>query len=289
MTLADTYKVVSQSIVAIAVRPLASAPHPEIPVILGTGFVVGEGLIATNDHVVHQAEQIPRPAGAHPDDWPVIAILFHLLPIEGMCQVPLEVIGAFTDAKFGVKGYYYGPPRPDIGFLHVKAKGLPTLKVESDLKAIEPGVRLATAGFPMGTTALCAPGYMHQMTPTLQEGIVSAVLPFPGPAPHAFMLNVMAQGGASGSPVFLQDDPAVVGILYGGLNELYSGDVQGVRVPYKVPTNFSYCVPGRLLQLALDNIHTKPELALPSDTMTLDEMLATMPKRNVGRFAGGLD
>lgn len=283
MNLGEMYKVISQSIVAIAVCPPAGGRRPEIPRILGTGFVVAEGLIATNDHVVQLAGQIPRPTTAHPDDWPIEAVVFCAVSEVGMYQVPLEVIGAFTTAGFNVKGYYYGPPKPDIGFLHVKAKGLPRLKVVSDLKCIEPGTRLATAGFPMGTDALCAPGYLHQMTPTLQEGIVSAVLPFPCPTPHAFMLNVMAQGGASGSPVFLQDDPAVVGILYGSLNELYFGNVQGVQVPYKVPTMFSYCVPGHFLQRALDNIHAQPELALPPDTMTLDEMLAKMPKHNAGR------
>ena len=96
------------------------------------------------------------------------------------------------------------------------------------------------------------------------------------------MLNIMTQGGASGSPVFLPDAPHVVGVLYGGLVEEYHMEVQRLQVPYKVPTNFSYCVPGSLLQMALDRVHTREELAQPDDSMTLDEILSARPGIVVG-------
>lgn len=280
MELAETYKAVSRSIVAIAVKPQPNQSWPGVPTIMGTGFVVEDGLIATNDHVVRQAERLQEVAGTTDDEWPIIACLFYLLP-NGMCQIPMEVMGAFTVGKFETKGIYYGPKVPDLGFLHVKMKGLPTLEPATELQTVEPGIRIATAGFPMGTDALRAPGYIHQLTPTLQEGIVSAVLPFSGKAPHAFMLNLMCQGGASGSPIFLPHTPQVIGVLYAGLTEQYWLSIQGVRVPYSVPTNFTYCVPTHLLRKAIENIRSKPELALPADSPTFQDAITRASEFNV--------
>jgi hypothetical protein len=50
--------------------------------------------------------------------------------------------------------------------------------------------------------------------PPLQAGIISATLPFPGTRPHGYLINVMIQGGASGSPVFLSDSGTVIGAVY---------------------------------------------------------------------------
>jgi hypothetical protein len=281
MDLVDTYTQVSQSIVAIAVKMPPGSPQPWVPRILGTGFVVGEGLIATNDHVVHAAHALPRLPGEE-NEFPITANLFRLLPGYGMAQFPLPVLGAFVTSAFDPGGNWYGPPRPDVGFFLVKARALPCLKILADASSVREGTRIATAGFPMGMDALCAFGYPHQFTPTLQEGIVSAVLPFPCRQPHALMLNIMAQGGASGSPIFLPDAPHVVGVLYAGLHEEYRMEVQRLSVPYKVPTNFSYCVPGSLIQLALDRVLTKKELVQPDDSMTLDEILSMKPGMIVG-------
>src|SRR5260370_8790405 len=88
---------------------------------------------------------------------------------------------------------------------------------------------------------LTAPGWIHQVTPTLQRGIISAVLPFTCTTPHAYAINVMVQGGASGSPVFLSESGEVIGVLYAGLNDprvtLLTPDL------YTVPTNIRYVVP----------------------------------------------
>src|SRR5438132_6875608 len=57
MTLVESYKIVSQSIVAISVKRRPNQPV-DMPAIIGTGFIVGEGLVATNDHVVKIADQL---------------------------------------------------------------------------------------------------------------------------------------------------------------------------------------------------------------------------------------
>ena len=120
MELVDTYKQVCQSIAAIAVKMPPNSSQPWIPRILGTGFVVGEGLIATNDHVIRTAHALPRLPGEE-DQFPITANLFRLIPGYGMAQFPLQVLGAFVLKAVDPDGNWYGPPLPDIGFLVVKA------------------------------------------------------------------------------------------------------------------------------------------------------------------------
>jgi len=270
MELVESYKIVKKSIVAITLKYV---PHydkqsmpTDFPPILGTGFIVNEnGLIVTNDHILDAISKLWRPPGAE-KDWGVFATLFHMTP-EGQVKIPLEIIGAGKIDTFAPGGAYYGPKKPDLAFMHVKARGLPSLKI-SDC-SIEEGIELATAGYPMGTDALRAPGWLHQITPTLQSGIVSAVLPYPCEAPHAFTINVMAQGGASGSPVFYPDSGAVAGILYGGLLDSHQVD------SHQVPTNISYVVPSHYINHLIKEMLENPEFKNSVDKMTIDEMIAS--------------
>lgn len=273
MHLSESYNVVSQSVVAIAVKTPEKKSPQDLPTIIGTGFIVGEGLVATNDHVVRQAEVLQAMPGTAQGKWPVDVVLFFLVPGKGMGQLEMEVLGCFVVDVFKPHGFYYGPDKPDLGFFHVNMRGLPVLSVCDNLEQVVPGTQVATAGFPMGTRALRAPGYVHQLTPTLQQAIVSAVLPFPCETPHALMLNMMSQGGVSGSPIFLADNPDVVGVLYAGLQETYSAQAQGIDVPYNVPTNLTYCVAGHFLRAAIEDIARRRELKLPEDSPHFNEAL----------------
>jgi hypothetical protein len=139
-------------------------------------------------------------------------------------------------------------------------------------------MEIATAGFPMGTDALSAPGWIHQMTPTLQRGIVSAVLPFTCNTPHGFAINVMTQGGASGSPVFYPNTGEVAGVLYGGLFDI--GLTKGKDL-YKVPTNISYVVPSHYIKRILTTALQEPALAESCNGLTVEEMIAKKKLHNV--------
>ena len=275
MGLVDTYRGIKESIVAFVPRVFPSIDDkggpPPFPPIIGTGFVVrDDGLIATNNHVVASFKGLTRLPGASEDDWPVVAMLLKRTDM-GIIEVPLTVCATAVVSGFKPGKVYYGPPKPDIAFVRVSVRGLAHVTVDGET-VLEEGMEVATAGFPMGRDALMAPGRMHQITPTLQRGIISAVMPFAGSHPHAIAVNVMAHGGASGSPVFLPDTGNVVGILYGGLVDVKVTE-SGEEI--RIPTNISHAVPGHMVALALNTFAKMENTELPSNTPTLDELISS--------------
>lgn len=289
MRLDQVFELVRPSVVAFSPRVLpATKPQPpQLFPIIGTGFIVGDGLVLTNDHVVDALLRLPRPPEWPKEQFPFTAILSCLvkkkdypnLPIDGFVRVGLEVLGLFKVGEVEMKdsGFYYGPRKPDFSVVHVKCKGLPKLELLPDTSLLRAGTEVGTIGYPMGTDALASPGWVHQLVPFLQRGIISAVLPFPCEAPHSFVINLMSMGGASGSPVFLSDDPRPIGILNAGLTDLNptfvtdgNNTFQGVT---RSSTNFSYVVPSFLFAAAIETIVKEAHFTLPPDTKSLDELL----------------
>jgi len=283
MGLSETYNKVKRSIVAFVPKYFNVNPDnpkpPAFPPIFGTGFIFREdGLIATNNHVLSvfgKVLQDPK----NPNEYPVLALLF--TPSErGMVEIRLEVI-----SMGGIRSIvhkkdiedHYKIPTPDLGYVQVRAKGLPALELE-DSDCVAEGIEIATAGFPMGSDLLAEGGRLKQTTPILQRGIVSSVLPFPSKNNTGFMINVMAQGGASGSPVFMPESGRVIGILFSRVydfEETKKGDLS------KAPTNFSYCVPSNYLRRIMDEHLAHVNLELPPDTLSLTEMLKKSKQINI--------
>lgn len=277
MSLHTVYPSIKEGIVAFVARHFEFAGNESqaFPPILGTGFVVREsGLIATNHHVIKAFKKIPKLPNTKDKDWSAAAFLLKWHKegdLMGILELPLFIEGVFVVGAFDPGKVYYGPPKPDIAFVKVKATGLSPLSVDSSVE-IREGLAVATAGFPMGRDALAAPGWIHQLTPTLQTGIVSAVMPFPCPTPHAFAINVMTQGGASGSPVFLPGDGRVIGILHAGLIDPLPVS-QKAAIP--LPTTISHVVPAHYITNSLDSIERDraTDLEPAPDTKSLEEIV----------------
>ncbi len=225
--LVKIYPRIKPSIVAIASRISKSKDFPEI---IGTGFIARhDGIIFTNKHVINYIEKkIPRVKGSR--DWPAMVLYFHVMQNGDLAVATFDIEGvsSFKRTK-PVEGNYYGPETPDLAIIHIEVKNLPTLDISPQFNLLE-GSEVAVAGFPLGEHLLRAPeGWIHQMSPTLQSGVVSAILPFPCDNPHAFLFDVVAVGGSSGSPIFNPENGEVVGMLYAGFS--------GTSLTHGVPSN----------------------------------------------------
>ncbi len=273
MDLTETAAVVCRSIVALGSLAVPTrfrfGPNDGIPPIIGTGFVVDpRGVVMTAGHVARALSALPKHpvTGKHG----AVAILF-TEPVrvgEGLEMKPLWV---------GVKGYsfletfttneeiFYGEKVPDLGFVQLAIRDVPALSLCSEPNAIRMGLDVAFAGFPFGSDGLLLriddqPPMVVQATPFLRHGIVSSVHPFPCPEPHGFSIDAISYGGASGSPIFRRDDPAVLGMLYAAF------EGQGL----------TYALPGHLL-------HWAATAALADGTLNLNRVPSLNEYRTTGQ------
>jgi hypothetical protein len=131
--------------------------------------------------------------------------------------VPIDVKYSMVVDQFSSASTWHGDDEPDIGFVQLTLRDLPALPLARHDRYVEPGMPIATAGYPMGEAALTVMKKINQMTPFVRRGIVSSVFPFPIPQPHGFTIDIMQQAGSSGSPIFYVDKPEVVGMMSSSL------------------------------------------------------------------------
>jgi S1-C subfamily serine protease len=253
MSLAETFESVRPSIVALGTR--AAITHqgktPLFPTILGTGFVVDDrGIVLTNRHVAEALQRVPR----HPQTGKSSAFAIVHGQVEasdgghslGMNFV--DINGYSVPHTFSFDGDFYGHPMPDLAFLQLNVRDVPALIIETEPNTLRIGLPIATAGFALGTTALVVYQRVNQITPLLRHGIVSSLYPFPCPSPHGFTVDIMTQGGESGSPIFLTDAPKVVGLLHAGFDN----------------TNITMALPPSMLAQALSSCLAAADLDVTS-------------------------
>ncbi len=260
----EIYKKVKPSIVAIVAK---LSRNPDFPDIIGTGFIVHEdGVILTNNHVIKAITNLPRRKD-EPDSVPIRVMLFRNTP-EGMLSIPLEVEAVTSSKLEKVQGVSYGEEIPDIGAIYVKAKGLPIVEIDEKLN-VEEGDNVLVSGFPMGTTTLRSAGWIHQLSPVLQKGIVSAILPFVCESPHAIIVEAVTQGGSSGSPIFNIENGKVTAILFAGLPEtkVLAKTDDGKLITYTNNTSLTYAIPSPLLHIMYKR------LLSPIDPLTNKELV----------------
>jgi hypothetical protein len=281
MDLTETFQALAPGVVAIAqTRVQAPAGSPPLsPVIFATGFVVDPvGIIATNRHVIEAIPAMPvDPRTGKPA---VAAIFFYYGKTdEGkdyVRWVPIPIKYHTILDNFQSDRQWYGEKVPDIGFAQLMLQDLPALRLTTEDFYVRIGMPIATAGFPMGDVPLTMMERLNQMTPFLRRGIVSSVFPFPIAQPHGFTIDIIQQGGSSGSPIFHVDRPEVVGMMSSSL--LDNGE----------NTNISICVAAAQISHALATFKEKypPKL---DGVRPLAEHLATVPmKTSIGWESGGV-
>ena len=224
MGLTETFKAAAPSVVAIA-QTLVHSPDgslPLSPIILGTGFIVDPvGIVVTNRHVIECFANLPvHPKTGRPA---VAAILFHYGQTDQgkpyVRWVTLNIKYHTVLDTFASDGPWFGEAVPDLGFMQLETRDLPALALATEDNYLQVGMSIATAGFPMGHIPLTFFQKLNQMTPFLRRGIISSVFPFPIPQPHGFTIDVIQQGGSSGSPIFYEDRPEVVGMMASSLRD----------------------------------------------------------------------
>jgi len=111
----------------------------------------------------------------------------------------VDVVNWCVLGEFQSSDRWYGNTVPDLGFVHLGVREVPFLQLATEDFFVKVGMAIATIGFPMGTLPLTALGTLNQVTPFLRHGIVSSVYPFPTAQPHGLTIDIMQQGGSSGS------------------------------------------------------------------------------------------
>ncbi len=217
--------------------------------ILGTGFFLhAEGWIVTNRHVL---EAIADLANANDGGITIrkdaAVVMFVQAPpteefrsVTGIVATRVIAVaapphisseiaeasekiasGEIVPPKFkGLEPEIIHPETLDIGLCQIDPKGLPKEALPLsptkiiDSKDVIEGTPIGVIGFPRGLSLPDSYSSVSdiQLTPLLQVGVVSGILPMSGdPKPDRFVLDVMINPGSSGSPVFLENG-SVIGI-----------------------------------------------------------------------------
>jgi Trypsin-like peptidase domain len=268
MKLTEVIRKVAPAVVAFGSR-IAESQDPTVPgfpPLIGTGFFIdSRGLVVTNQHVVDALQEIPAKARF---------VMLFPEPISegGQTQfgvVLRSILKTSSISSFEAGGPFFGEAKPDFAFVQIDVKDVPFLEVCGDSNTLEAGLEVATVGFPMGEVPLMPydQAKASQMSTFARKGIISSVLPCPCADPHGFSIDIMSEGGASGSPIFRTDDPRAIGILHGGF--------PGAPITYGVP--------GHLLQSGLE-VATKdwnPDL---SNIPTLREVILSQRPKGTKEF-----
>ncbi len=200
-------------------------------VLKGTGFVVGGGnLIATNSHVIPEADSPEAPA-----------LVIQARLTDGSHQV--------RRARLLVRD-----PEHDLAIIRVDGPPLPALELKnSDL--VREGEIVAFTGFPIG-------GILG-FSPVTHRGMISAITPIAIPSGNVrqlkeqsirqikrgvfdiFQLDATAYPGNSGSPLFELESGSVIGVM----NMVF---IKGSKESaLSTPSGISYAIPANYLKALL--------------------------------------
>ena len=229
----DVYQRVRASVCAVGyfVVPVEEVPrhiraNQPIMDIVGTAFLVRDSTLLTNRHVVQELYRRRDELGVPLRERACAQFVY---PHESGWQTAFGRIESITDSE---------EITPDIAFLEFerppRVLDLCQPVVIHDAMDVRVGQEIAVCGYPLGTTMLMRGERQYRFGAVLQQGHISAKAPFDNALEvEELLLDLRATVGMSGSPVFLPEDGAVVGVIASGYEE---AAVTALAVPMQPAT-----------------------------------------------------
>lgn len=186
--------------------------------VLGTGFLVADGMVLTNRHVAVKLEAA-REKALLPENRRFLAFCepqsAKFLSIKSISVTHMTFL---TNAALDLAILYFSPP--DEPFW----KGLRPVTVAPF--SAQPGDEVGVVGFPFGESYFerdegDTERKRYRFGPVLQRGWVSGIAPFDeSEVVDRLLLDVRTTVGMSGGPVFRPFDGTVIGIHFGGRGQI---------------------------------------------------------------------
>jgi len=279
MSLTDLYESAGPCIVGFMSR-MVQAPigqPPPFPTIIGTGFLVtADGVAATNRHVVEALWKLPKIPGTEERVGGAFIFMVSDDKLGGQI-LNLKIRDVAALKGFSSGNDWYGQDVPDVGFVQLEITGMPFLELAIEDYSLKPGMEIATMGYPLGTQPLVSEGKVNQLGPFIRRGIVSSVYPFSSPQPHGFTIDIMQQGGSSGSPIFAGNSSRVVGMMWGGVQEPRIAESSNMSLTYTLNTNISIAEPADIINDALTK-YLSTRKPLDSSIPSLQQLIENNPR-----------
>lgn len=258
---------VESAIVGVGVTRDLPNDRAEIEII-GTGFnVAPTGIVVTCEHVLSAHlkkysdwEQKVPPKTNHPASFSYTQKTPLVVLIKIYIGTPKNIqhVGLFVKQAVVI----YGSKDSDLAVLKLDGKtDLPFVTLGNSDKA-KPGQKILIGGYPFGEKLF--EEEWGGVRVTFAEGLLSSILPYMHVSKEDisyFQLDVTANPGNSGGPVFLADTGQVIGVLKGG-------EISNVLIPRKddqgksflslgqIPRGINFAIPINKVKGMIEEIKT---------------------------------
>ncbi len=198
--------------------------------VIGTGFLVRETTVLTNAHVINDLRTEQR-KNRVPDAQ--LFLSFVVPRKNGPRGITVRLIRHMG---------FVQQPRIDVGFIEFAImhpehfEDIAPLNVD-DAFGVEISEHVGVFGYPHGS-ALSEKDGRLRWGPVLQQGWVSGVSPYEGAGSvDEILLDVRAEHGMSGSPIFRPSSGSVVGILQSGIRTKPADERFGTTTAFGQPVD----------------------------------------------------